>query len=149
MTSNFYRRRLPHLRVEGAIYFVTWRVHGDQPDLSEAERDGVIEAVRHFDGARYALHAYVVMNDHVHVIVEPHTAFRLQAIVQAWKSFTANRFQREQGREGAIWQDEYFDRVIRDEAEYEQKRDYILANPFRRWPEVGAYRWQWVLGFDP
>ncbi len=146
--TTFYRRRLPHLRVDGAIYFVTWRAYPGAPDLTDRERDGVVAAIRHFDNQRYALHAYVVMNDHVHVIVEPGDEVRLEAIVQSWKSFTANRFQREGGRGGAVWQDEYFDRVIRDEAEYAQKRDYIRDNPFRRWPGIDSYRWQWVLGLE-
>jgi REP element-mobilizing transposase RayT len=148
MTASFYRRKLPHLRIEGAIYFVTWRLRAGQSDLTEIERDQVVAAIRHFDGARYAPHAYVVMNDHVHVIVEPHEEVRPEAISQSWKSFTASRFQREQGRQGAVWQDESFDRVIRDEVEYEQKRDYILNNPFRRWPEIEGYRWQWILGWE-
>ena len=94
MTATFYRRRLPHLRVDGAIYFVTWRVQSGQPDLSDGERDEVVAAIRAFDGDRHVLHAYVVMNDHVHVILEPLSDFRLEAILHARKSFTANRLQR-------------------------------------------------------
>ena len=148
MTATFYRRKLPHLRVDGAIYFVTWRVLCGQPDLSDGERSEVVAAIRAFDGDRYILHAYVVMNDHVHAILAPLADFRLEAILHAWKSFTANRLQRRHRRTGAVWQAESFDRVVRDEAEYEQKRDYILANPFRRWPEIESYRWSWVLGLD-
>jgi REP element-mobilizing transposase RayT len=148
VTTTFYRRRLPHLRVDGAVYFVTWRIRPGQPDLSDGERDEVVAAIRAFDGNRYVLHAYVVMNDHVHVILEPLADFRLEAILHAWKSFTANRLQRRYRRRDAVWQAESFDRVVRDEAEYEQKRDYIFANPFRRWPDIASYRWSWVLGLD-
>lgn len=146
--ATFYRRRLPHLRVDGAIYFVTWRVRSGQPDLSDGEREEVVAAIRAFDDDCYVLHAYVVMNDHVHVILEPLSDFRLEAILHAWKSFTANRLQRGYRRRGAVWQAESFDRVVRDEAEYEQKRDYILSNPSRRWPDIESYRWSWVLGLD-
>jgi REP element-mobilizing transposase RayT len=146
--TSFYRRRLPHLRVDGAIYFVTWRVHVGEPELSESEREVVVAAIRHFDGARYDLHAYVVMNDHVHVMVEPREDFLLQSLLHSWKSFTANSFRRQSARRNAVWQDEYFDRVIRDQTEYDQKRDHILANPFRRWPDIEGYRWQWVLGLE-
>src|SRR5438067_1612913 len=66
------RRRLPHLRAFGATYFVTWRLAHGQPDLTHAERAIVAAAIRHFDGTRYALAAFVVMNDHVHVVVHPH-----------------------------------------------------------------------------
>jgi putative transposase len=146
--ATFYRRRLPHFRVDGAIYFVTWRVHHGQQDLSKGERDCVVASIRHFDGARYVLHAYVVMNDHVHVLAQSNPSYQLQDIVSAWKSFTTNRLQREFGRLGMVWQDEYFDRALRGEAECDQKRDYILSNPRKRWPELEAYRWCWALGMD-
>ncbi|HVJ51802.1 MAG TPA: transposase [Aliidongia sp.] len=133
----------------GAIYFVTWRVRIGQPGLSAAERDASVNAIRHFDQIRYVLHAYVVMNDHVHVMVEPVCDFPLETILHAWKSFTANQLQRQHGRLGAVWQDEYFDRVLRDETEYLQKRDYILHNPLKRWPDIGAYPWRWAIGSDP
>ena len=148
MNATFYRRRLPHIRSEGAIYFVTWRLRRGQPGLSEAERDCVVGAVRHFDGNRYTLHAYVVMNDHVHVLMQAASGQRLEAIVSAWKPFTANRMQRAFGRSGAVWQDEYFDRAVRDDGEYDQNRDYILNNAQKRWPETEAYRWRWAVGMD-
>lgn len=146
---DFYRSRLPHVRIQGATYFVTWRLQKAQAELSEVERALVAESLRHFDGRRYLLHAYVVMNDHVHVLVEPRAAFRLESIVQSWKSFSAKRIGTLRGLAGTIWQREYFDRVIRDEDEYRQKRDYILENPFRRWPTLHAYSWQWAIGLEP
>jgi len=94
MNPIFYRHRLPHVRSEGVTYIVTWRLHRGQSDLSEAERDCVVAAVRHFDGDRYILHAYVAMNDHVHVLVQTAAERRLEDIVSAWKSFTTNRMQR-------------------------------------------------------
>ena len=148
MATTFYRRKLPHIRVDGAVYFVTWRVRVGQANLSENERDWVVAAIRHFDTVRYDLHAFVVMNDHVHVLLRPLHVHLLEQIVQSWKSFTANRMQRENGRRGAIWQDEYFDRAVRDEAEYDQKRDYIVYNPQKRWPEMESYRWCWAIGID-
>ena len=148
MESMFYRHRLPHIRVDGAVYFVTWRVGLGQAELSKAERDCVADALYHFQDVRYRLHAYVVMDDHVHDLVEPLAGNRLEAIIRSWKSFTANRMQREFGRIGAVWQDEYFDRAVRDDIEYDQKRNYILNNPFKRWPEIEAYRWSWAVGID-
>jgi len=121
MGVTFYRHRLPHLRVDGAIYFVTWRLGRGQADLSERERDCIVDSIRHFDRTRYALHAYVIMNDHIHVLLRPSDGHQLEEILRSWKSFTANRLRREFGRTGVVWQDEYFDRAVRDEVEYVQK----------------------------
>jgi REP element-mobilizing transposase RayT len=148
MSATFYRRGLPHIRTDGAIYFVTWRLRPGQIDLSEHERDRIADALRHFGNARYVLHAYVIMNDHVHILVQILSGYRLEDVVSSWKSFTANRLQRDLGRTGAVWQDEYFDRAVRDDAAYDQKRGYILNNPWKRWPDLGSYRWVWAIGMD-
>jgi hypothetical protein len=78
MDFDFYRHRLPDFQAQGALYFVTWRLKPWLPDLSDEERGFVASSLCHFDSQRYALHAYVVMNDHAHVIVEPYLDFRLE-----------------------------------------------------------------------
>lgn len=138
---SIYRRKLPHWRKAEAIYFVTWRLHHSQTELTPDERQLLTTALNHFDGKRYELLAYVVMHNHIHVIVEPNNEHQLQAIVHSWKSFSANRLQREYGRKGNIWQDEYFDRIVRDEGEFLQKAQYILNNPWKTWPEIKEYQW--------
>ena len=143
-----YVRHLPHWRVPGSVYFVTWRLHPRQQLLSADERSVVVEVVRHFAGERFELYAYVVMDDHVHVIARPTADHALESIVYSWKSYTAYRLQREHGRTGALWQDEYFDRIVRDEDEFWEKCQYILNNPRKRWPESGRYAWVWVFTGD-
>ena len=144
MSVELYRRRLPHLRSDGATYFVTWRLEHGQAELTPDERSVVASTLRHFDTKRYELLAYVIMNDHVHVLVHPLGVTRLQDVLHSWKSYTANRFQDQFMRVGRVWQEEYFDRIMRDEAELMGKVEYILHNPRKRWPEIGAYEWVWV-----
>lgn len=136
---SIYRRKLPHWRKAEAVYFVTWRLHHSQTELTPDERQLLTTALNYFDGKRYELPAYVVMHNHIHVIVEPNNEHQLQAIVHSWKSF--NRLQREYGRKGNIWQDEYFDRIVRDEENLLQKTQYILDNPWKTWPEIKEYQW--------
>ena len=144
-----YRHRLPHWRMQAATYFVTWRLRSDQPELTSSERSLIVEALRHFDGQRYHLDAFVVMDDHVHVVLRLVDDTRLERVLHSWKSFTANQLQRIHGRAGAIWQDEYFDRIVRDEAELQEKMQYVLNNPRQRWPEIESYSWVWTVGVDP
>jgi REP element-mobilizing transposase RayT len=146
VADRYYRRRLPHWRYQEAIYFVTWRLGIAQADLNPSERDLVASALKEFDRMRYRLTAFVVMNDHVHVLLNVTEGFRLEDVIRSWKSFTANRMQREHGRRGRVWQDEYFDRIVRDEKELEQKFEYIRGNPWARWPQVEEYRWVWPMG---
>jgi len=76
------------------------------------------------------------MDDHVHVIVQP-TTHALSQILHSWKSFSANRLQRVFKRQGVVWQEESYDRILRNRAELAEKITYVANNPGRRWPEVG------------
>jgi putative transposase len=140
-----YGKNLPHWRMEGSTYFVTWRLSGLQQCLRPEERSLVIDVVKHFVGIRYRLLAYVVMDDHVHVLTAPQEEISLHSIIHSWKSYSANQLQRNFGRAGVIWQHRYFDRIIRSELELNEKARYILNNPFKRWPEIEKYEW---VGFE-
>ncbi|MGH7734488.1 MAG: hypothetical protein ACREOE_12510, partial [Gemmatimonadales bacterium] len=76
--ARFYRRDLPHWRVEGACYFVTFRVNRKQTDLAFEERTVVQETLLYRAGTTHRLDAHVIMNDHVHVLVWPGTQVRLE-----------------------------------------------------------------------
>ena len=93
------------------------------------ERTFVVTAIRHFENQRYDLPAYVVMDDHVHVLVRPAEGASLHQIVHSSKSYTATRLGQDWGRLAPVWQREYFDRIVRDEVEWRQKAEYIAANP--------------------
>jgi putative transposase len=139
-----YHRRMPHWRLAGSVYFVTWRLASSQEKLNDEECRVIMSALRYFNGSRYELYACVVMDDHVHVLVKPLESYRLQKIVHSWKSFTAHEFQEKYGRKVPIWQEEYFDRIVRDEKEFLDKAQYILNNPLKSWPEMEEYPWVWV-----
>jgi REP element-mobilizing transposase RayT len=141
-----YQRNMPHWRLKGSTYFVTWRLHPEQRILMELDRALVASAIKHFHGERYNLSGYVVMDDHCHAVVRPLGEFKLQAIMHSWKSYTARQFQLSSGRPCAIWQREYFDRIIRTEEEYWEKIQYMLNNPKKRWPETTSYEWaEWFV----
>jgi len=144
MPLEIYKRRLPHWRLEGSVYFITWRIYPEQDSLQPDERTIVQSAILHFDDKKYNLHGYVVMDDHVHVLFYPLEGFKVQKIVHSWKSFTANILQRNFNRIGKVWLDEYFDRIIRNERDYWEKINYIWNNPLKRWLDIDNYQWVWV-----
>jgi len=102
----------------------------------------VADALKHFDGERYDLHAWCVMPNHVHVVFRARPGHELHRILQSWKTFTARECNAIQGRNGQFWMDESFDRLVRDEAEHARFVAYTLGNPehagLRDWPWVGA-----------
>jgi REP element-mobilizing transposase RayT len=89
----------------------------------------VEDAMRHFDGERYWLGSYVVMPNHVHVVVRPAQGHTLSDILHSWKSFAVHQVNKVLGRSGRLWQDESFDRIIRHEDEWRWIDGYIADNP--------------------
>ncbi len=145
-TNNaFTRKPLPHFREPAATYFATWRLHRDQAPLSAAERDVVANVLRHFDAVRYTLHAWVVMDDHLHVVVTPLGDTTIDTVVHSWKSYTPHLLRGAGAREPPIWQRGRADRVVFVDGELAQKVAYVCANPWRRWPELREYRWVWPV----
>jgi len=88
------------------------------------------------------------MPNHVHVLFTPRKGFEVGRIVQAWKSFSARRINSVLGRRGQLWQEDYFDRFIRDAPHFERVLGYIEWNPARAtlcelpsdWPHGSAAR---------
>ena len=89
----------------------------------------VADALEYFDGERYLLHSYVIMPNHVHVLVEPFGENKIGEILHSWKSFTANEINKQMGSSGAVWRRESYDRIIRDEEHYQNVLRYIADNP--------------------
>ena len=91
----------------------------------------VEDALLRFDADRYRLHAWVVMPNHVHALITIAPAQNLSAILHSWKSFTATQANRVLGRRGKFWQEEYFDRFLRDAEHFAKAVDYIEMNPVK------------------
>ena len=98
------------------------------------------DTLRYFDGSRYELHAWCIMPNHVHVIVQPFAPYELGAIVKSWKGFSAKQINRRRGRSGELWQPEYHDHLIRDESDRAHCIRYAAENPVK----AGLRAWPWV-----
>ena len=72
----------------------------------------------------------------------------MHQIVHSWKSYSAFKLQRDFVRRNRIWQDEYFDRIVRDQEELIEKALYILNNPLKIVPEVSEDRWVWIRDLE-
>ena len=97
------------------------------------------------------LHACVVMPDHVHLIFTPRVdhdrqeIWSLARIMDAIKGASAHKINKALGRQGRVWQTEWFDRVLRSSESLDAKIAYVLGNPVRAGlVNVPAeYRWLW------
>jgi putative DNA methylase len=100
--------------------------------MKDARIAEIVEnALLHFDGERYVLHAWVVMPNHVHVLFTPKQGWEMSRIAHSWKSFTAHEANKILGRTGEFWQKEYFDRYIRDGKHFDNAVAYTENNPVK------------------
>ena len=114
--------------------------HGACVLKEEANAAIVEQAIRHFDGERYRLGHFVVMPNHVHLIVRPIMGNALSDILHSWKTFTAREINKRTDGEGQLWQHESFDHIVREEHELEQFGSYITGNPKRARLKPGSFR---------
>jgi REP element-mobilizing transposase RayT len=100
---------------------------------------------------RIKLYAAVIMPDHVHLLLGPlrdeETRFyHLAVILQAIKGASAHAVNKLLKRQGPVWQEEYFDHVVRSDESLLAKIEYIRQNPVRKGlvhvPE--EYEWLWI-----
>ncbi|MGJ8635119.1 MAG: transposase [Luteolibacter sp.] len=99
------------------------------------------------DGERYEMHSWVVMPNHVHLLFSMAEGESLEKVVGGWKKFTARRINELLGVEGALWQRDYFDTMIRDWEHMYRAARYVRRNPVKaklREGEFDLYEAEWV-----
>ena len=89
------------------------------------------------------------MPDHVHFFCSAELDGKtLPTFMQAWKQWSSKRLARELGFSGPIWQEEFFDHVLRSSESYSQKWVYVKENPGRAGLVAGAEDWPWQGKID-
>jgi REP element-mobilizing transposase RayT len=125
-------RRYPSYKVKErrrAMEVMLDKGHGScwlrRPDIATLTENTLL----HFDSERYYLLGWVVMPNHVHMLMQLDARFPLEKIMHSIKSFTANQGNKLLKRSGHFWQREYFDRFIRDDGHLRAAVQYIHYNP--------------------
>jgi REP element-mobilizing transposase RayT len=101
------------------------------------------DALQYFDGVRYRLLAWCVMPNHVHSLIEMVKGFSLGGILHSWKSYTAKKANRILGRNGQFWDEDYYDRYIRDDDHLRIATEYIEQNPVKARLVTNATQWKY------
>jgi putative DNA methylase len=115
-----------------------------RPEIAEI----MVTALLHGDRElhRYQIHAFVVMPNHVHLLVTPHV------LAAKWlgplKGFSAHQANALLGTHGPFWQDESYDHLVRTDAEFDRIQAYIEQNPVKAGlaGTTGEFRWSSAYG---
>jgi putative transposase len=105
----------------------------ENPDVARI----VCQEIRSEDDRRYQLHRYVVMPNHVHLLMRPRSPDGsgrpplLSAILGRVKGRSARDANELLRRSGTFWQDESYDHCVRDADEYARLVEYIDHNPVK------------------
>ena len=94
-------------------------------------RPVVCNELQRHDGELYSLLAFVVMPNHVHVVFSPFPSTDISQIIQLWKGRSARVINQSSSKSGAVWQREYWDRLVRDARHLLHVVNYIRRNPLK------------------
>ena len=138
-------RKLPHLELAGATYFVTFRCHLSF-QLPPQARDLVMSVLQERHHKTIDLDAAVVMPDHVHAVFRVIEPYALSPVLQQIKGRSSRQINQSLRRQGRVWLVESFDHIIRHAEELEEKVEYIRHNPAKQGLEdsLGGYKWLFV-----
>jgi putative transposase len=99
------------------------------------------------DGGGYHLGDYVVMANHVHLLLVPAPGHELEMILKAVKGAAARQCNQHLGRSGQFWQPDSYDHIVRTLEQLVVFREYIADNPKNAGCELPAealYRACWM-----
>jgi len=115
-------------------YFITICAHMQR---NLFQRDQVAELMvgtffKYRDAKEFELHEYVVMPNHVHLLLSLNSRQQLGRVIQLIKG----GFSHSLGKNGitfnAVWQQRYYARRVRDTEEFAEFSRYIRQNPVRK-----------------
>lgn len=131
----------------GELKFLTSRLfhrsldecHGQCVLKTQELAEIVANAIRYYDTVRYDLDSFIVMPNHVHVIVQFRQGYNVKTVSQSWLRYTARLINQALGQEGAFWQPEPFDHIIRNQEQFRYLHKYIKENPEKAKLRDGEY----------
>ncbi len=116
--------------LDGATFGPTWLKNAEIAEI-------VADSIFFFDQSEYDLYAFTIMSNNVHMVFKllqsygDSKKYPVTSIIGRLKSYTANECNKKLNRSGSFWQDESWDRVIRNNDELERIIRYVLYNPVK------------------
>jgi putative transposase len=125
--------KLDHRTAPGSSYFVTTRCAQGRNVFQISEVAQIlITAILHYrDAKAYSIHEFVVMPNHLHLLLTPGATTSLEKAVQLLKGGSSFQISNQRGHKMEIWQQGFHDWTIRDFDDWQAKAQYIRMNPVR------------------
>jgi putative transposase len=137
--------RLPRLAIAGHPHHLIQRGNNRQPIVvDDTDRRLYLDILREASTLhRVALHAYVLMDDHAHLLATPYDAGALSDALQMLGRRYVGAFNRRHGRSGTLWEGRYRSGVVESGPFFLACMRYIEQNPVRAGLVASAEQWLW------
>ncbi len=125
--------RLTHRTVLGHTYFVTTKTWENRAVFQVPENVQILIQcmIQYRDKRSYLLHEFVVMPDHLHLLLTPSDGTSLEKAMQLVKGGSSHEIHRQRGNKIQIWNPGFHEESVRDHQDYRRKTEYIHMNPVR------------------
>lgn len=143
-TAAVMPSRLVRYQQTRNMHYITFTCYHRQPKLVRASAkelfEQTLERVRRWYG--FWISAYVVMPEHVHLLVSEPERGQLSVALQMLKQIVARKLNAGQSAE-PFWQRRYYDFNVWSGRKFREKRGYIHHNPVRRGLVENPEDWPW------
>jgi putative transposase len=122
-----------HRTAAAASYFVTTRSWQGRSVFQVSEIANIVVSTifRYRDQGAYGLHEFVLMPNHLHLLLTPSATTTLEKAIQLIKGGSSHEIHSQRGQKTQIWQVGFFDWTIRNASDWQSKVTYIHMNPVR------------------
>jgi putative transposase len=135
--------RLRRIESRDRFFFVTTNLDRKVSTFTPAESELVLTALGdQRTRGDFFLFGFVVMPSHVHLLFSPHHKDLIR-IMRDFKSRTGYEIAKQRGVRGPIWQERYFDTIIRRVRDFWQKLEYIHRNSVGAGLVIRPEEWRW------
>ncbi len=126
LSMSLYRRFSGH----GFPYFVTTNTAGRNPIFSNAAAtSALVRAIKEVrDETGFRLHAYVLMPDHLHLVITTSDRFPIGRVIGLIKGRFAHRWNRSSDAVGSVWQGRFHERALRSPDAMRSAIEYVHMN---------------------
>jgi putative transposase len=126
--------RLTHRTGQGCTYFVTTKAWQNRAVFQVTESAEILINVtfRNRDKGAYQLHEFVIMPNHLHLLLTPSNDISLEKAIQLIKGGSSFDIHKIRNNKMEIWQSGFHEATIRDEQDFLTRRHYIHNNPVEK-----------------
>jgi putative transposase len=123
--------RLTHRTAAGFTYFVTTKTWENRDLFRVLENAEILVEclMRYREKGAYLLHEFVVMPNHLHLLLTPSDETSLERAMQFIKGGSSHEIHKQRGHKMQIWQAGFHESTIRDHQDFASRQQYIRVNP--------------------